>query len=85
MVFRKHFHKSVPEGKYRRFVHSPTKVTEKKHEIEITEEGRVIITENQSDDEYDEVNVPASLIYKIVNLLESTRTTKLVDKEAKNG
>lgn len=69
------------EDKTRRFVHDPFNLQMEKLEIKCDKDGRVTLTENHDDDEYDEINVPASLIFKIAMMLEMTRSLVYIDKE----
>lgn len=69
------------EDKTRRFVHDPFNLQMEKLEIACDKDGRVTITENHDNDEYDEINVPASLIFKIAMMLEMTRSIVYVDKK----
>lgn len=80
------------EGKVKRYVHQPLVIEHYGIHAKIQENGRVLITsagtpvEGKKDEiEYDEVEVPASLIFKLATLLKATRTIKFVSvTEAKN-
>lgn len=82
MNTRNRTYKPGPEGKRKKFKHSPF---EFEHPGKITgscnRQGRITIRQDGDDGEYDEVIVPASLIYKIITLLEATRSFEWVDEK----
>lgn len=73
-------YKQLPEGKMRRYVHSPFTLNEKETEIKVSEDGKVTIIQNHADDTFEEITIPASLIFKIGNMLKNTRKVHIVDK-----
>jgi DNA/RNA endonuclease G (NUC1) len=71
------------EGKVKRYVHQPLTVEHYGLHAKIQENGRVVITgppvtASDGEVEYDEVEVPASLVFKLATLLKATRTIKFV-------
>src|SRR6266545_811755 len=74
------------EGKVKRYVHQPLTIEHYGLHAKIQENGRVVISSagvpvkggTEGDFEYDEVEVPASLIFKLATLLKATRTIKFV-------
>ncbi len=80
------------EGKVKRYVHQPLTIEHYGIHAKIQENGRVLITSAGSpvvgsDDEleFDEVEIPASLVFKLATLLKATRTIKFVSvSEAAN-
>jgi hypothetical protein len=71
------------EGKVKRYVHQPLTIEHYGIHAKIQENGRVVIsgTPEKGKDgemEYDEVEIPASLIFKLATLLKATRTIKFV-------
>jgi len=72
------------EGMVKRYVHQPLTIDHYGTHARIMENGRVIISSggiqvHGSDDvEYDEVEIPASLVFKLATLLKATRTIKFV-------
>ena len=73
------------EGKVKRYVHQPLTVEHYGIHAKIQENGRVLITsagipvKGSSDEvEFDEVEIPASLVFKLATLLKATRTIKFV-------
>lgn len=77
------------EGKIKRYVHQPVTIDHFGIKASIRENGKVVIqsagkpvvgSENMI--EYDEVEIPASLIFKIANLLKMTRSVTFVSIEA---
>jgi hypothetical protein len=56
-----------------RFIHDPITFTYPEGKVTIKENGRVCIQRDVSDKDYDEVEVPASLILKIGRMLRDTR------------
>ncbi|SRR5260221_6534608 len=77
------------EGMVKRYVHQPLTVEHYGIHAAIKENGKVIISGApvtvNGEVEYDEVEVPASLIFKLATLLKATRTIKFVNvAEAKN-
>jgi len=72
------------EGKVKRYVHQPLTIDHYGTHAKIHENGKVTIssagTKLAGSDEYefDEVEIPASLIFKLATLLKATRTVKYV-------
>ncbi len=81
------------EGKVKRYVHQPLTIEHYGIHAKIQENGKVIITSTgtpikgstEGDVEYDEVEVPASLIFKLATLLKATRTIKFVNVSEASG
>lgn len=72
-------------GKVKRYVHQPLAFDHFNIHVKIQENGRVLISSTgtpvpgtKDEVEYDEIEVPASLIFKLANLLEVTRTIQYV-------
>jgi hypothetical protein len=80
------------EGKVKRYVHQPLMGEHYGVHYKIQENGRVLITSSgvpvagsKDEIEYDEVEIPASLVFKLATLLKATRTIKFVSvAEAQN-
>ena len=79
------------EGMVKRYVHQPLTVEHYGVHAKIQENGRILITsagtpvKGTDDIEYDEVEIPASLVFKLATLLKATRTIKFVSMiEAQN-
>ena len=73
------------EGKVKRYVHQPLTIEHYGVHAKIQENGRVLITSagtpvvgSKDEIEYDEVEIPASLVFKLATLLKATRTIKFV-------
>lgn len=73
------------EGKVKRYVHQPLTIEHYGIHAKIQENGRVVISSVASpvngaegDVEWDEVEIPASLVFKLATLLKATRTIKFV-------
>jgi len=71
------------EGMVKRYVHQPLTVEHYGTHAKIQENGRVVIRSAgvpAADGmiEFDEVEIPASLIFKLATLLKATRTIKFV-------
>ncbi len=73
------------EGRIRRYVHQPLTIDHYGIHAKIMENGRVQITSagaavagSKDEVEYDEVEIPASLVFKLATLLKATRTIKYV-------
>ena len=74
------------EGRVKRYVHQPLTIEHYGLHAKIQENGRVVITSPgiqvpggaKDEFEYDEVEIPASLIFKLATLLKATRTIKFV-------
>jgi len=68
----------------RRYVHSPLTIEHNGINASITENGRVVLSKvdekasTKETVEYDEIEVPASLIFKLASLLKATRKVKYV-------
>jgi len=74
------------EGQVKRYVHQPLHVDHFGIHAEIKPNGHVVITGpaqqvkgNKDEVEYDEVEIPASLIFKLANLLKVTRSVTYAD------
>jgi hypothetical protein len=74
------------EGMVKRYVHQPLTVDHYGIHAKIQENGKVVITGLvDTKGEYDEVEIPASLVFKLATLLKATRTIKFVSMtEAQN-
>ena len=77
-------------GKIKRYVHQPLTGDHYGIHYAIQPNGKVTISSGATtigdDVEYDEVEVPASLIFKLAMLLKATRTIKFVNmSEAKES
>jgi hypothetical protein len=72
------------EGRVKRYVHQPLTIEHYGIHAKIQENGKVVISSagssiHGSDEiEYDEVEIPASLVFKLATLLKATRTIKFV-------
>ena len=74
------------EGMVKRYVHQPLSVEHYGIHAKIQENGRVLITssgvpvagDKDGTVEFDEVEIPASLVFKLATLLKATRTIKFV-------
>jgi hypothetical protein len=72
------------EGKVKRYVHQPLTIEHYGIHAKIQENGRVVISsagtsiKGSDEVEYDEVEIPASLIFKLATLLKATRAIKFV-------
>lgn len=71
----------------RRYVHSKTTGEHLGFNYEILEDGKVKLTNEKVNSEvYDEIIVPASLIFKVAKILEATRSVVwMPDSEVDNG
>lgn len=78
---------SNQEGMVKRYVHQPLTIDHYGIHAKIQENGKVVITgiPDSKSGEYDEVEIPASLVFKLATLLKDTRTIKFVNMtEAKS-
>lgn len=72
------------EGQVKRYVHQPLTIEHYGLHAAIKENGKVLITgapvmnKETNELEYDEVEIPASLVFKLASLLKATRTIKFV-------
>ena len=71
------------ENKIKRYTHQPLTIEHYGVHAKIQENGKVIISSQPEKDEggelvWDEVEVPASLIFKLANLLKDTRVITYV-------
>ena len=67
---------------YKRFVHTKTSGEHQGIEFAISEDGKITLT-HQHNEEYDEVVVPASLIFKLATILNATRKVHWIAEESK--
>jgi hypothetical protein len=69
-------------GQIKRYIHQPLTGDHYGIHYSIQENGKVLIssggTKVGDDIEYDEIEVPASLVFKLAMLLKATRTIKFV-------
>lgn len=85
-------HDTNKEGMVKRYVHQPLTNEHFGIQFSIQENGKVLIRSlptpvagNKDEVEYDEVEIPASLVFKLATLLKATRTIKFVSvSEAQN-
>jgi hypothetical protein len=79
------------EGKVKRYVHQPLTIEHYGIHAKIQENGKVVISSTGTpvvgteEIEYDEVEIPASLIFKLATLLKATRTIKFVNVTEATG
>ena len=79
------------ENKLRRYVHQPITIEHQGMQAEIRTNGRIKLTSvpKPSGDgmvEYDEIEIPASLVFKLSSLLRATRKIEFVAvTEVKDG
>jgi len=72
------------EGKVKRYVHQPLVIDHYGIHAKIQENGRIVISATGTlvagtdEYEYDEIEIPASLVFKLATLLKATRTIKYV-------
>jgi len=70
------------DGMVKRYVHQPLTIDHFGIHAQIKPNGKVLITSvgNQVGEEveYDEVEIPASLVFKLASLLKATRTIQFV-------
>jgi len=86
MIRNRNSRPAGPEGKRKKFSHSPFEFEHKdKVSGNCNRDGKITIRQEGADGAYDEVVVSASLIYKLVTLLENTRSFKWVDASEITG
>lgn len=79
------------DGKVKRYVHQPLTNEHYGIQFSIKENGKVSIRsvptpiKGSDEVEYDEVEIPASLIFKLATLLKATRTIKFVSMSEAAG
>jgi len=67
----------------RRYVHSKTNGEHLGINYAIQEDGKIILDNSKDptdDTEYDEITIPASLVFKLAKILEATRKVHWVDE-----
>lgn len=78
----------VLENQVKRYVHQPLTFDHYGTQVTIKENGRVILKAVSKDESteneivYDEIDIPASLIFKVASALRVTRSVELVDKKS---
>lgn len=66
--------------KIKRWIHSPLTVEHNGINASIKEDGKVVLNKSvEGTEEFDEIEVPASLIFKLAQLLKATRKVKYVN------
>ena len=74
----------IEDGKVRRFVHQPVSIDHNGIHAKVQANGKILLNKVAGKDaktgeiEYDEIEVPASLIFKLASLLRMTRTVQFV-------
>lgn len=71
------------DAKIKRYVHSPLTVEHNGVNASIKENGKVVLSKSAGKDDkgadlYDEVEIPASLVFKLASLLKATRKVKFM-------
>lgn len=71
-------------SKIKRYVHSPLETSHQDITAKITENGKVVLTKpagkgSDGSVEYDEIEIPASLVFKLAQLLKATRKIEYID------
>lgn len=72
------------DQRIKRYVHSPLTVEHNGVNASITENGKVVLSkvakvlDGGKEVEYDEIEIPASLVFKLASLLKATRKVKYV-------
>ncbi len=73
------------DGKIKRYTHQPLTIEHYGIHAKIQENGKIILSSQPEKDtetgelDWDEVEVPASLIFKLANLLKDTRIVTYVE------
>jgi hypothetical protein len=85
---KRRFHRQVSQGesetnKIRRYIHSPFSIEHNENvKASCDKDGKVTITVLEpGKEEYDEVIVPASLIFRLESMLRDTRKVRWVPRE----
>lgn len=85
------FNPAIPGNQIKRYVHQPLTFDHFGVKVQIKENGRVILTavdkESSTPDEvvFDEIDIPASLIFKVAQALKVTRNVEYVAVEEKKA
>lgn len=70
------------EQKIKRYVHSPLAIEHNGIQASIQDNGRIILSKvakvSGEEVEYDEIEIPASLVFKLASLLKATRHIQYV-------
>ncbi len=83
-MFKNNPHINEENSIVKRYVHQPLSIEHYGIHAKIQENGKVLITsegemnKETKELEYDEVEIPASLIFKLATLLKATRSVKFV-------
>ena len=66
---------------YRRFSHPEIEIEHNNFKANIHKDGKVTISNHDSSEEseYDEITIPASLIFKLANVLKNTRKVEYIE------
>lgn len=78
------------ESSVKRYIHQPLTIEHYGLHAKIQENGRVLISSTPEKDVdskmiWDEVEIPASLVFKLATLLKATRTIKFVNVREANS
>jgi DNA/RNA endonuclease G (NUC1) len=71
-------------GQIKRYSHQPLTIEHYGIHAQIKENGKVVIssgvvTNSDGTEEFDEIEIPASLVFKLANLLKDTRKVEYVN------
>ena len=66
-------------GQIKRYVHQPLRVTHYGITASIQENGTIVLSNHTNgNEEYDEIEIPASLVFRLATLLKATRSITFV-------
>jgi len=82
-VMNRNANDSYPK-KYRHYLHSPFSLDHQGVKVEVDEHGKIILTQEGTDNTYDEIVCSASLINKISRMLMATRKVVYRDEPFKD-
>lgn len=74
--------RNLPPGKWIKYTHNPFNFNvDDDTRISCDKDGRITIQQDRKDaDGYDEIEIPASAIFKTADMLTMTRSSEVVDK-----
>ena len=79
---QQHRHEHGPK-KYKHYSHSPFSLDHGGVNVKVDETGKIVLSQEHGDGTFDEITTSASLINRILRMLQATRNVTLKDEPFK--
>lgn len=77
------FRNRLPDGQRKVYSHDVVSIEYRGIKITINKEGTVTFRKDISEEEYDEITVPANAIFRTANLLNNTKKVSIESRDEK--